>query len=196
MHALRSELDWAGLLRAVTEQGAGFDGQAVGAPFLDRLAAELRDGPFAAVQPVVGQVRQEAESFELAASQLSDYPVLAGLRDELVAEVHQRGIPDWMPNEVAVQRYRPGAIGITPHRDQRRYALIVAVITVSGSAPLTLCRNRQGDALSTWHAGPGSLVLLRGPGLAGEPDGRPLHAIGGPTDQPRTSVGLRMDTGR
>ncbi|MGH3778061.1 MAG: hypothetical protein ACRDRR_20395 [Pseudonocardiaceae bacterium] len=192
--ALAHDLDWSTLLREVTEQGAAFAARAVRRPFCDRLAAELRDGPYEPVEPLIGQVRQEAESFEVGVGELDRYPVLTSLCDELVVQVHQHGVPDWVPNEVAVQRYPPGSVGITPHRDQRRYAQLVAVITVAGSAPFTLCRNRDGDPIRTWQADEGSLVLLRGPGLASDPDGRPMHLVGGPTGTPRTSIGIRMDT--
>lgn len=194
MRALVHGLDWSTLLGEVTEQGAAFAARALRQPFCDQLAAELRDGPYEPVESLVGQVRQEAESFVVCAAELDRYPVLTSLCTEIARQVHWRGIPEWVPNEVAVQRYHPGSLGITPHRDQRRYAQLVAVITVAGSAPFTLCRNRDGDPIRTWQADAGSLVLLRGPGLAGNPDGRPMHLVGGPTGTPRTSIGIRMDT--
>ncbi|MGQ0717767.1 MAG: hypothetical protein ACT4NP_10730 [Pseudonocardiales bacterium] len=188
------DLDWSTLLREVSEHGAAFAARAVGRPFCGQLAAELLDGPYKLVEAQIGQVRQEAESFAALVTELDRYPVLSSLCDELVRQIHQHGVSEWVPNEVAVQRYQPGSVGITPHRDQRRYAQLVAVITVAGSAPFTLCRNRDGDPIRTWQAAEGSLVLLRGPGLAGNPDGRPMHLIGGPTGTPRTSIGIRMDT--
>jgi alkylated DNA repair dioxygenase AlkB len=146
------------------------------------------------VEPVIGQVRQEAESFEVSAEHLKRrYPLLSILRDELVRRVHEHGVLEWVPNEIVVLRYQPDSFGITPHRDQRRFAQLVAVITVAGSAPFTLCRNREGEPIRTWQADAGSLVLLRGSGLAGNPDGRPLHLVGGPTGTPRISIGIRMD---
>jgi hypothetical protein len=187
-------LDWSTVLREVTEQGAAFVAQAVCQPFCHQLAAELAKGPYEPVEPVIGQVRQEAESFLVPVGHLErQYPVLASLCHELVRQVHTHGVREWVPNEVVIQRYQPGSVGITPHRDQRRYAQLVAVITVSGSAPFTLCRNREGDPIRTWQAEAGSLVLLRGPGLAGHPDGRPMHLVGGPISTPRTSIGIRMD---
>lgn len=194
MRALVHDLDWCTLLREVTEHGVAFAARAVHPPFCGQLMTELRDGPYEPVQPLIGQVRQETESFEVPFAQLDLYPVLRGLCDELIQQVHEHGAPEWVPNEVAIQRYQPGSIGITPHRDQRRYAQLVAVITVVGEAPFTLCRNRDGDPVRTWQADQGSLLLLRGPGLAGVPDGRPMHLVGGPTGKPRTSIGIRMDT--
>ena len=144
--------------------------------------------------PVIGSVQQEGESFEVRVERLKPhYPALAYLCDELVRQVHRQGLPEWLPNEVAVQRYHPGSLGITPHRDPRRFALLVAVITIAGSAPFTLCSNRAGDPIRTWQVNEGSLVLLRGHGLFSHIDGRPIHVVGGPTGGiPRTSIGIRM----
>ncbi|MDQ4011087.1 MAG: alpha-ketoglutarate-dependent dioxygenase AlkB [Actinomycetota bacterium] len=191
---VHDDLDWSTLLHEVTAQGAAFAAHAVRRPVCAQLAAELRDGPYEPVESVIGQVRQETESFEVAVAELDRYPMLSSVCDELVRRLHEHGLPQWMPNEVSVQRYRPGSVGITPHRDQRRYAQLVALITIAGSAPFTLCRSRDGDSLQTWQVDEGSLVLLRGPGLAGDPDGRPMHMVGGPTGTPRTSIGIRMDT--
>jgi hypothetical protein len=187
-------LDWPTLLREVAEQGAAFAAHAVRQLVCEQLADELRDGPYQPVESVIGQVRQETESFEVAIPEPDRYPVLSSLCEELIRQVHEHGVPQWVPNEIWIQRYRPGSVGITPHRDQRRYAQLVAVITIAGSAPFTLCRNRDGDPIRTWQAQQGSLVLLRGPGLAGDPDGRPMHLVGGPIGTPRTSIGIRMDT--
>ncbi len=197
MSALKAGNDWAELLRRVSERGAAFMADAVEPSFCRALLAEVERGPFEPVESVVGPVRQEAESYELRLTepmQFADYPLLNDLAAEIAREMHEHGLPDWVPNEVAVQRYQPGDVGITPHRDQRRFALLVAVITVAGSAPFTLHRERTGPPTSRWQAAEGSLVLLRGPGLAGISDGRPMHAVGSPTRAPRTSIGLRMDT--
>ncbi len=191
---VRGDLDWSTLLHEVTAQGAAYAARAVRQPVCAQLAAELRDGRYEPVESVIGSVRQETEAFEVAVAELDRYPLLSSVCDELVRRLHEHGVPQWVPNEVSIQRYRPGSIGITPHRDQRRYAQLVAVITITGSAPFTLCRNRGGDPLRTWQADEGSLVLLRGPGLAGDQDGRPMHMVGGPTGTPRTSIGIRMDT--
>ena len=194
MAALVGHLEWSTLLGEVVEQGAAFAARAVDRFCCTRLMVELGSAPFEPVAPRIGQVRQEAECFQVPVERLTPrFAALAGLCDELVGQVHRHGVPQWLPNEVAVQRYHPGSLGITPHRDQRRFAQLVAVITVAGSAPFTLCRNRAGDPIRTWQAGQGSLVLLRGPGLAGQEDGRPMHLVGGPTGgTPRTSIGIRM----
>ena len=115
----------------------------------------------------------------------ADYPAIDRLRDQLVAAVHSHGdqIPgcaNWQPNETCIQRYHPGALGITAHLDLKRYHYLIAIITADGSAPFTHCKNRAGDPLATGPPSAGSLVLLRAPGLDGIDDGRPLHTVSGP----------------
>jgi hypothetical protein len=196
MAALAGHLEWSTLLEEVLEQGAAFAARAVCRFCCTRLVAELGSAPFEPIAPKIGQVRQDAECYQVPVERLKPrYLALAGLCDELVDQVHRHGVPQWLPNEVAVQRYQPGSLGITPHRDQRQFAYLVVLITVAGSALFTLCRNRAGDPIRTWEANEGSLVLLRGPGLAGQKDGRPMHLVGGPTGgTARMSIGIRMHT--
>jgi alkylated DNA repair dioxygenase AlkB len=95
------------------------------------------------------------------------------------------------PEEVTVQRYAPDSAGISTHRDGRRHAYLVAILTLEGSALLRQCSDRAGTTVDAWDAGAGSLVLLRGPGLGGIEDDRPLHAVDGPGGHRRTSLTLR-----
>jgi len=94
-------------------------------------------------------------------------------------------------NDLIVQRYEPGALGITPHRDHRRYEGLIAVIPLSGAARFLLCANRSGDAAREVPAPPGSLVLMRGAGFAGRSD-RPFHMVRD-IGRRRLSLGLRHD---
>jgi hypothetical protein len=132
MVALARDLKWSTLLGEVTAQGAAFAARAVDQPCCAQLVAELGSEPCEPVAPVIGQVRQQAEAFEVPVDQLRPrYPVLADLCGELVDQVQRHGLPEWLPNEVAIQRYQPGSLGITPHRDQRRFAQLVAVTSCS-----------------------------------------------------------------
>ncbi len=197
--ALRSELDWPALLGAVARTGAAFAARAVTEPLRHAVLAEVAGLPFEDVEPVVGgRVRQDAAAFVIEDHRLGNYPALHTLREQLVRAVHDHAarsscLASWQPTEACVQLYRPGALGVSPHLDHKRYAMLVAVVTITGTADFTLCRNRSGEPIRTWTAGPGSLALLRGPGLTGDQDGRPLHAVGGPTSGDRVSVGIRMD---
>jgi hypothetical protein len=195
---LRTDLDLRRALDSVRDHGAAFTEHALTDAFLEQLRAEanaLRYEPMAAHE---GRAHQEGDIHAIHGSTAA-YPAVDRLRHELVQLVHAHGadIPgcaDWQPNETSIQRYHPGALGITPHLDLKRYRYLVAVITADGTAPFTICKNRAGDPVTTWQATPGSLVLLRAPGLNHHDDGRPLHTVSGPTSGHRISVSYRMDT--
>jgi hypothetical protein len=194
----RPGLDLRPALQTVRSHAAAFIEQAMTAASLDELRIHtnaLRFEPMAAHE---GRARQEGEIHVIHGSG-DRYPPIQRLHDRLVELVHTHGreIPgcaDWHPNEISIQRYHPGALGITRHLDLKRYHYLVAIITAHGTAAFTICKNRDGDPLTTWPAAAGSLILLRGPGLDGIHDGRPLHTVSGPPTDHRVSVSFRMDT--
>jgi hypothetical protein len=190
--ALRPALD------KVRVDGAALVEHALADPFLEQLRGEANAVRYEPLPDEEGRARQEGEIHVIRRT-TSGYPAIDRLRTELVELVHENGahIPgclEWEPNETSIQRYHASALGITPHLDLKRYHYLVAIFTVEGSAPFTLCKNRDGDPLTSWPATAGSLVLLRAPGLAHIDDGRPLHAVAGPTAGHRISVSFRMDT--
>lgn len=191
------DLEIAEALRRVVTTGAAFVPQALTGSFCDDLQREIEAGPFEPTLAQIGQVQQETEVLTIPAP-MQGYPAVAELCRVLTALVRTQGrgiagLDRYVPNVCHVQRYRPGALGITPHLDGKRFALLVAVFTTKGSARFTIHAERFGPPIEAWEAGPGSLVLLRGPGLAGIPNGRPFHAVGGPVAEPRYSVSFRMD---
>ena len=92
-----------------------------------------------------------------------------------------------------MQRYGPGALGVSPHVDSKRFAVLVASFTIEGSARFALCQTRAGEILQEWEAGPGSVTLLRGPGLLDAEDRRPFHTVHGPAAGRRFSITFRMN---
>jgi hypothetical protein len=198
MSTMVSTEDLRGALRAASETGAAFVADAVPADVLSAVAAELAPAPFAPLPEHSGRARQQGEIFVLT-GEFCGYPAVRLLRDRLTSALRAAGdgiggLDRWHPNDVSLQRYLASGIGITPHLDLKRYHYLVAVVTVEGTAEFTLCRNREGEPIAAWQASPGSLVLLRGPGLGGVEDGRPLHMVAGPVAGRRTSLGIRMDT--
>jgi alkylated DNA repair dioxygenase AlkB len=94
-------------------------------------------------------------------------------------------------NDAVVQRYERGALGITAHRDHRRYRGLIVVIPLSGAARFFVSADRAGQAAREIPAPPGSIVLMRGPGYAGRTD-RPFHFVRD-VGRRRLSLGLRYD---
>lgn len=190
---LRSALD------LVDRAGAAYVPGALPATTLSALGAEVAERiSFAPMPGREGRAFQEGEVCGFHAP-FDRYPVIDDVGRALTRSIHADGsgiggCGAWVPNEVYVQRYSAGDLGITPHLDLKRYRYLVAIFTVSGQAPFLLCRNRAGDVEQSWSTAPGSLVLLRAPGLGGVDDGRPLHAVRGPESGRRISLSYRMDT--
>jgi hypothetical protein len=161
---------------------------------------EVAERSFERLPPTIGPVRQETELL-LLRGEFGEVPSVAELRDELVTAIRDQ-TPDgielggWWPNEAYIQRYEPGALGVTAHVDSKRFVLLIAVFTLLGSSEFLLCEVRSGSVIETWQTRPGTLVLLRGPGLGGVEDGRPFHAVRGPAAGQRYSLTFRMNAGR
>jgi hypothetical protein len=196
--ALASNLDLRPALRLTAERGYAHLSDALDERFRRALSREVARGSFQRFEGAFGQVRQEIEGYDVP-DPMDAFPRLSELRDELAEAVRAggrriRGLATWWPNEAGVARYRPGSIGITPHLDGKWYRRLVIVVTVEGSAPFTVCRDRAGEVIERWIAAPGGLTLLRGPGLLGVRDGRPFHTVQGPRRGRRVSIGFRMNT--
>lgn len=145
-------------------------------------------------------VRMEIDGFDVDAP-FEGFPALAELASAFAERVRRdghaiRGLRTWMPNEAGVARYRSRSVGVTSHMDGRWYRRLVAVFTIVGSAPFEVRWSREGEVVGRWQAGAGSVTLMRGPGLGGVRDGRPYHAVHGPSRGIRWSVALRMRVGR
>lgn len=173
-------------LRQVAETGIAVvpGAAAVPAGLLDEFATLRYREPPRDAHPVT--IRSELAVL----STWDGYPLLAQLRAELVAAVN-RTVADWQPDQIFVRRYREGSEGMTPHRDGTRFRLLVATVSVLGSAYF-FRHDEKGEVIHTWPLDPGDLVLLRGTGLRGVEDGRPRHSVGGPAGDLRCSVAFRM----
>ncbi|MFP6741209.1 MAG: hypothetical protein VCD33_06225 [Alphaproteobacteria bacterium] len=93
-------------------------------------------------------------------------------------------------DDLVLQRYEPGALGITAHRDSLRYINLTALFTLAGESRFALCQDRSGRASRDIDAVPGTVILLRAPGYRGI-DRRPFHLVSDIRSR-RYSFGLRQ----
>jgi len=94
-------------------------------------------------------------------------------------------------NDLVVQRYPAGSLGITAHRDHLSYRDLVAIVTLIGRARFFISKDRSGGNAREVPIPPGSLLLMRAPGFAGRED-RPYHFLNEVAEE-RVCVGLRHD---
>ncbi|GAB4376329.1 MAG: hypothetical protein Kow00121_23210 [Elainellaceae cyanobacterium] len=97
-------------------------------------------------------------------------------------------------NELVLQRYLPGQLGITPHRDSLRAINLIALVNLGGQAELYRCSDRQGANAVQLDTTPGNVIFLRAPGFLNATD-RPFHLLTN-IRSPRYSLGLRQQVER
>jgi hypothetical protein len=91
-----------------------------------------------------------------------------------------------------LQRYEPGCLGITPHRDHIKYTALVAIVVLCGDGRFRVCADRSGRGAVEIPAPAGHVLLMRAPGF--ERQGRrPFHFLDQVTER-RYSFGLRQDS--
>jgi hypothetical protein len=183
-------------LETVRRDGAAYLPRFVSRELLGPLRREVDAGPFRDMTGEHGKIRMEIDGYDIAMP-MAGFPLMRRLAQGLGDSVQEqgsgiRGLATWRPNEIGVARYRPGSLGITPHLDGKWYRRLVIVVTIYGRARFAVCRTREGEIVAEWRPGPGDLVLMRGPGLARQRDGRPFHLVEGPRRGARCSLGVRM----
>lgn len=93
-------------------------------------------------------------------------------------------------NELVLQRYLPGQLGITPHRDSLRAINLIALVNLAGQAEFCRCHDRQGTHAIQLDTTPGNVIFLRAPGFLNTTV-RPFHFLTNIRSK-RYSLGLRQ----
>ena len=157
------------------------------------------DLAFRSAKPVIGEgERAVFQDFDICLSIPQPHRLwqLTQAVDRLIADalgtMPQPPLEALPLNDLVLQRYPPGARGITPHRDHVRYVGLVVVVQLSGDGCFGLCADRSGAGARVLEAGPGDAILMRAPGFAGHKD-RPFHFLDGITVE-RYSLGMRSDS--
>lgn len=93
-------------------------------------------------------------------------------------------------NELVLQRYWPGQLGITPHRDSLWAINLIALVNLGGQAEFYRCDDRQGTNAVQLDTTPGNVIFLRAPGFLNTTV-RPFHFLTN-IRSTRYSLGLRQ----
>jgi hypothetical protein len=178
---------------------------AVAIPLLDAdtrraLMADAETLPFRQARPVIGEgdkaVHQEFKVC-LDFPQDSLYRALSAAVEDLLNDALGRADTDRIEtplrlNDLILQRYEPGCLGITPHRDHIKYTGLVAIVVICGDGRFCLSDDRAGQGVVAISAPAGHILIMRGPGFSGQPR-RPFHFLDQVTER-RYSFGLRQDS--
>lgn len=175
----------------------------LGESALRRLATAAGEIGYRDARPVIGEgARAVTQDFEVSLDfprfpPDSPFSHLAAALEAVTSEALACLGPDAYPdplrfNDLIVQRYPAGSRGISPHRDHLRYRALVALFILSGDGRFCLCADRSGRDPIELPSPPGSLLLMRAPGLWGREE-RPFHYLDG-IESGRISLGLRFDS--
>lgn len=93
-------------------------------------------------------------------------------------------------NSLVLQRYEPGQLGITPHRDSLGAVNLITLVNLNGSAEFYRCDDRQGTNAVQLNTTPGNVIFLRAPGFLNATV-RPFHFLTN-VRSTRYSLGLRQ----
>ena len=94
-------------------------------------------------------------------------------------------------NDLMLQRYSVGEIGITPHRDRTGYRNLVCLFVLAGAGRFYVCDDRDGCGAREVSHAPGDVILMRAPGYRGS-SARPFHFVRDITTD-RYVFGLRQE---
>ena len=94
-------------------------------------------------------------------------------------------------NDLMLQVYEPGEIGITPHVDRTAYRNLICLFVLEGHGRFGVCSDRSGRGARIIAHEPGDVVLTRAPGFM-ESGRRPFHFVDRITER-RYVFGLRHE---
>ena len=189
----------AGVLKDVGDTGVAVVRNAIAPSLCRKLVdeADVAASRYLDLPSPVNGVHQRAEQLAVRIGDPTHpalHHLVARMRRALASEPAGTGVECFDPTEARFMRYAGAAAGVGIHRDGKRYALLVCIFTLAGTAPFRAVGDDDEPVLDVLvHAG--DLVLLRAPGFAGCADGRPRHTVGEPLAGPRVSLTLRMVCG-
>ncbi len=192
------------MVKDTIKLGYSFDTQVLTRAFYLDLAKEVSGGPFEEFLDVSLGVYQKFAVFSpdyFSPDTRNRFPLLRELGDAIGAIVRSnaaQNVPlrSWQPNDVAVQKYSGRYDGIGRHRDFASDIHLVASFTVKGTGEIGIHDRREDPNASKFiQTSPGSLLLLRAPGLVeSDEDLRITHSVRSPYSSPRISVTYRLAT--
>lgn len=162
------------------------------------LLQEAASYPYTPEAEVVGNgnqiVKQQLSSFtDFPASSLYNQlkNAFQNLLDEHLAAIKIYPFATKLDfNAVVLQKYQPGSIGITSHRDRSIYINLVCIFNIGGQGRFYVCGDRSGSNAKAIDSSPGSVIFLKAPGFMDSPE-RPFHYVND-IQTTRYTFGLRQ----
>mgnify|MGYP001560785332 CR=1 FL=1 len=94
-------------------------------------------------------------------------------------------------NELSLQKYDEGSIGITPHKDNFSSINLIAIFILKGKGDFAICDDRQGINPRYLDTTVGNVIFMRAPKFFSS-NYRPFHFVSNITEE-RLTLGLRYN---
>lgn len=192
-----SPLDIHAVLRALSTDGA------ISVPLLSESSRQalLHEAEQFYYEPEVGTAGTGDKIVKTEYSSFKQFPEVGlyadfkqafqDLLDEKLAQLEEYPFSTKLQfNDLVLQRYIPGQLGITPHRDSLWAIHLIVLVNLCGEADFYRCDDRQGTNAVQLDTTPGNIIFLRAPGLLNTKV-RPFHFLTG-IRSTRYSLGLRQ----
>ena len=113
---------------------------------------------------------------------------------EAINLLHEPPIKGPKFNDIAMQRYVSGSVGISPHKDHKKYTSVIIIVTLSGRSNFCVCDDRNGKNAKILDDRPGNILILPATGfkVLSNVFNRPIHFVNSISDG-RLSIGLRQN---
>lgn len=127
-------------------------------------------------------VRQQVSSYDNLAGKFPFEPFKQSFQELLNQALRGVHLDPWETplcfNSMVLQKYEPGSLGITPHRDGRRYINLICIFVLAGDGKFYVCADRSGRQSQEIPASAGDAILMKAPGFQGMPAcDRPFHYV-------------------
>jgi hypothetical protein len=200
MEIFQPGLNFSHLLREVVTFGGTFVPCAFRSEYLDFLLEEIESLEYGHYESgEEAAVYEKHRDFRARIYQTEVHiPRLRHLVEQLGWQVRLASVPQannecFYPDDINVWRYSDTSSAIGKHRDYSHDKFLIIGITVTGYCTLEYYgEDKNNPKPKLWQAGPGSLMILRGPGFC-ENDSRPFHAVNPPVNGERISIVIRQD---
>ncbi len=169
----------------------------------EELVVEARTHRYVDQPKEVGRhkVHEEVSSSEVFTEDSPFHRLRQNVQALLSQRLLQQQQSYWGPNpfsfnDVVLQKFLPGSIGVTPHREGRSKINLFCVIILCGDGKTAICSNRKGDNPIFLDTTPGNALLFRGLGFMGmgAEEDQPLHFLTDVTSE-RITFCLRQRVG-
>lgn len=186
----RSEVEFGALIQDTALQGWAFCPEALTREYRQELLGEVQTDIFKPYLPQRKVVSEEYDYLDNPTA-LDSVAELGEVIGHLIRLRRGRyeALDSWVANDVSVQRYGTDTAGIGPHFDYSWNRLLIVSVTLQGCSKIGLYGNKEDiKPFKELETGPGSLVLLRAPGILPGGDGRIRHSVSPPIGRARIAI--------